>query len=410
MRMKFPLICFFLLLIIFSLFSYSLTHPSLVLLGWQPYWNFQTWMWKTFYNNRQLLAYSYVGIVSLLFATYLWILRTGERTKLKISWRQAAVAFAVIITPLIFSYNALSSDVFNYIFNAKMVLVYKANPHTVAAQLYSYDPWTRFMTNTYSWAPYGYGWTAISLLPYPLGLGKFLPTWLIYRLFSVLSLGLLFLTYLYFSKHFQKEKFSLYDAALIFLHPLILIEIISNSHNDIWMMWMAILSLGMMLKKDRKWWHILLSAVLLGTSTTIKLGTMMLEPIWLALLIRPWIKIPAKNKLISTGLRLWDEHWPTLASMAMLIPLMTPRSRQFHAWYLTWVMVWLPFIKFKPWKYMVLWFSFFTMLRYVPWLLTDQFGDAIEFQQKMINWIPFILFPFLYGMWFLLTQKKKAKK
>src|SRR5258708_35427326 len=164
---------YFLLFVLYTLFSYSLVHPSLVLVTWKVYWQYQTWIWKNLFNNHQLLAEVYAGLIIVLFATYFLILSKLQTFRTQPFQLKMFVPYLFLLIPLFVSYNALSYDVFNYIFNAKMVVVYHANPHLVAAMHYDFDPWTRFMSNTYGLAPYGYGWTTISLLPYILGLNKF---------------------------------------------------------------------------------------------------------------------------------------------------------------------------------------------------------------------------------------------
>ena len=128
------LLLYFLLLVIYTIFSYSLTAPNLVLNSWPPYWRFQTWMWNNFFNNRQLLTYSYLILLVSLFMTYFRIIKIWPKTR-KMTWWLPLL----ITSPLILSNNALSYDVFNYIFNAKMVVVYQANPHLQMALSFATD-------------------------------------------------------------------------------------------------------------------------------------------------------------------------------------------------------------------------------------------------------------------------------
>src|SRR5690606_16427971 len=153
--------------------------------------SFQQWMWQTFFENRELMTYVYVGIVAVAFALYWAVTRDFNRKNVRLT----LITSLLILSPLLLAYNALSHDVFNYIFNAKMVRVYQADPHNKVALDFPQDDWLRFMHNTHTPAPYGYGWTAMSLVPSAIGMDKFVITWELFRLFSVVSLVLLFGTY-----------------------------------------------------------------------------------------------------------------------------------------------------------------------------------------------------------------------
>ncbi|MBU0578649.1 hypothetical protein KJ628_01565 [Patescibacteria group bacterium] len=370
------LLLYFLLLTIYAVFSYSLTAPNLVLTSWPPYWRFQTWMWSNFFNNRQLLTCSYLALLISLFITYFKIIKTWPKKQQISRWLPLLIA-----SPLILSNNALSYDVFNYIFNAKMVVVYQANPHLQTALNFAGDNWTRFMHNTHTPAPYFYGWTSLSLLPYFLGGGKFLPTWLIFRLFSFLSFGLLS----YLTIQFSQLK-SLKWQLILLLNPLLLIEVVSNVHNDLWMMTPALAAMLLITRKKTNK-NILISFALLLFSASIKLATLALIPLWLALVL-PWKKAwPKFHKFITSS-------WPLLVSILLFLPLLTPRSKQFLPWYLIWSLVWLPLInkKWQAWKISLLVLTISSMLRYAPYLWAGNYDGSAVSQQQLITWIPFILF------------------
>jgi hypothetical protein len=412
MKLKLFYGLYFCLLVLYAIFSFSLTDPNLVLLNWSPYWNFQQWMWQTFFHNPQLLTWTYVSLITALFVGYFGLTHEVVKTK-KYSSKMLGIGYLFLILPLLFSYNMLSHDVFNYIFNAKMVLIYHANPHVKVALDYSYDDWTRFMHNTHTPAPYGYGWTIFSVLPYMLGIGKFLLTWLVFRTLSIISIGILLAGLLYISKFLpasttEDKKQSMFWSGLVFLflNPLFLIELVSNSHNDLWMMAPALCAFGLVLslrKAKLKWGVVALSAVLLGFSISVKLATGLLLPIWLFFILfhfHVWARLhnmlikinkPAAEAL-SFGVNFLHMHWPVVCAGLLFLPLLTDRSQQFHPWYLTWILVWLPLISQKWLRNSVLVFSYFSLLRYIPWLLNGGFSDQVIFQQKLITWVVPVLF------------------
>jgi len=386
-------IIYFLLLTVYLLFSYSLTAPNLVLNSWGPYWNFQTFMWETFFNNRQLLSYSYILIILTLFLTYFFIINLLKNSKFKIQNSKFIVIYLLVIFPLLLSNNALSYDVFNYMFNAKEVILYQANPHLQIPLDFPQDDWLRFMHNTHSVAPYGYGWTILSLIPYSLGMGKFLPTWVLFRLFSLFSITLLFFSLRFLAKKLD-IKLSIYNYAILFLNPLFLIEVISNSHNDLWMMAPAIAAFALVIKiqnPESRIKNILLSGILLTFSISIKMATLVLVPVWLILALNNF-KFSNWNLF-----RILKKNLILLSSVALFIPLLTERSKQFLPWYLLWSLVWISLLitnkKTKHWVNLLLIFSFTAMFRYVPYLWYGNYEANVELWQKIITWsaIPIFL-------------------
>ena len=384
------LVIYFLLLTVYTVFSYSLTAPNLTLISWSPFVQFQAWMWKTFFNNRPLLTQTYLALIIALSTTYIQLFKNWPKTK-KFNWQLPIL----LSLPLLFSNNALSYDVFNYIFNARMVLVYHANPHLKVALDFANDDWTRFMHNTHTPAPYFYGWTGLSLLPYLAGGGKFLATWLSFRLFSWLSLG--GLSWILIKNSRQNRWLS-----MTLLNPLLLIEVVSNSHNDLWMMVPAVFSMLLISKKqDSK--TSFFSFILLLFSTSMKLATLALLPLWLTFIF-PWKKIlPQLQKWLKN-------NWGFISSVLMFLPLLTPRSKLFLPWYLTWPLIWLPLIdnKWKIWKTSLLILASSVLLRYVPFLWAGNYDGPVYSQQLLITWVPigiFLLAKIINSSWRSVSTK-----
>lgn len=372
----------------YSLFSYSLTDPNLVITTWQPYWNFQQWMWQTFFHNPVLLTITFSIFIAVFFAIYFYSFNKLKKQN-KYSSKDLFIKIFFSLSPLFFSYNALSHDVFNYMFNAKMVTLFHVNPHIKVALDFSFDNWTRFMHNTHTPAPYGYGWTIFSLIPSLLGFNKFIITWFIFKVISWISYILLFLGLQKLSQKLNNKNLSSEHTWLIFANPLIFIEILSNLHNDLWMLVPAIAALALIIKKPKKriFWTAFLSLLLLSFSISTKLATIVVIPFWLHWISQWFIKINlTKSKKLFSKEKI-KEIFPLLISIALFLPLLTLRSQQFLPWYLSWSFIWLPFITFLPWKNLLIAFSLSSLLRYIPWLLTGGFEGAVLPQQKLITWI-----------------------
>lgn len=400
------------LLLLYAIFSYSLTDPNLVLSGWDPYWAFQTWMWRTFFDNPHLLSYVFAGLVVVLFGAFSWFLfDSPTRKSLEfVPTKKTLIIYLLIISPLIFSYNALSHDVFNYMFNAKMVAVFHADPHQKVALDYAYDDWLRFMHNTHTPAPYGYGWTAFSLLPYFSGFNKFLSIWWMFRLVEVVAIYLLYVALQWLSKQVQGRSLTVKELLPLFLNPLFLIEVVSNMHNDLWMLIPAMLAVALAAMPTQgrnvlaKWSGVIL---LLAFSISIKYATIALLPIFLVIIVgriliekvlMARIPIAARwpqlgEKLTGWVDRLWLRFTPQIASVLLFLPLLVPRSQLFHPWYLLWPLVWLPLIKHSAWRNLLLWFSLTSLLRYIPWLYEGGFSEHTVLHQQLITFSAlFLLF------------------
>lgn len=397
-------IFYFLSLVAYAVFSYSLTAPNLVLSTNPTFWKFQTYMWKTFFNNRELLTQTYFALIGIIFFNYLFFVSQALKQKLK-SFKLILILFLALAAPLLISNNALSYDAFNYIFNAKMVSVYHADPHIQVALDFPDDSWTKFMHNTHTPAPYGRAWTYLSLIPFSLGMGKFVITWLSFRLFSLLPLiALLFIFWKY-----QKRVNHTWAIFLIF-NPLILIEVISNFHNDFWMITPAILSLLLVDSQKNKKINlsfvikVLISIVLLGLSIWIKLATLLLIPIWLLILIKNKLKDIPHFYSLANG-------WPVLASLVMFVPLLTSRSQWFHPWYLAWTIAFIPLFSKKnkiatAWATSLLVLSISSMYRYLPFLWHNNYDGDVLSWQRMITFVPFAIILLLSFKKVVFNKKK----
>lgn len=407
------LAAYFATLLVYTLFSYSLTDPNLVLTNIPAYWNFQQWMWQVFYADKRLLITAYSLLIFIMFGIYWKLIQVLRNKELKLSVSDTILSYLVLISPLFLAYNALSHDVFNYIFNARMVVEYGADPHTTAALTFNGDPWLRFMHNTHTAAPYGRGWTILSLAAYSLGFGKFLLTWLSFRLLAIISVIVAYLSLRYFSRQVLKKELKVAAAALVFLNPLFLIEVVANQHNDLWMIAAAAAGLALfistIMEKSISKPLLLAGVVLWLLSIYFKLATLVLAPIFILFVALRISKNNIEAKYFSSKLKMlqplfqralaWitkivNSYVPDMAAALLFIPLLTSRAQQFHPWYLLWIIVWLPFMRIKLFRELIIIFSLTSMLRYLPWMYNDGYSAEILFQQKLITWI----LPALYAL------------
>lgn len=379
---------YLLLFIFYTVYSYVLTDPNLTLINFAPFIKFQNFLWQNVLPNQFLRSAIYFVLMVLLFINYFALIKNLKENKIN-SQKKLCHYLLLISLPLLLAYNALSYDVFNYIFNGKILINYKANPHVRVALDYPADPWVRFMNNTHTPAPYGYGWTAVSVIPYVLGFGKFITTWFSFKLFSLLGI---FITFSVIAMIMKKEKIKDHwqKMAILFLNPLFLIEFLGNGHNDLWMIWPALLAIYYLKYYKNNFLYILFMVILMTVSISIKFSTIALAPLLIYLLFEEQFK---KLKPFEKIYQLVDTYFYDFASILMFLPLFTARSRHFLPWYLTWSLIFLPLLKSKIWKELLLVFTVSSMLRYLPWVIRlpwMNFGidnSCLTSVQVLVTWL-----------------------
>ena len=146
-----------------SLFLYSFTQVDLGLTLSQA--SIIQTLQKSFqqigFFNRPLSSALFIAVLISLFASYLGILYLSYKNKIsrKIFWSLLLATTGI----LVFSYNAFSYDLFNYIFDAKIVTHYQQNPYFHKALDFPNDPMLSFMRWTHRLYPYGPAWLGITI-------------------------------------------------------------------------------------------------------------------------------------------------------------------------------------------------------------------------------------------------------
>lgn len=314
--------------------------------------------------QRPLATLIFVLLSLVFILVYLYLVRKYSTPGWNILFFLAAAG--------IFAYPMFSYDLFNYIFNTKMILIYHANPHVQAAIEFSADPMIRFMQNVHSPAPYAYGWTLASLLP---GLvwfsGKFtLAFWAMKAFIVAFWLGQLWILKKLVAKLFTQEPWRFW---LFALNPLVLVETLINGHNDVVMMFLALLSYWFWLNfaKVKTFIFLLLSA-------SIKYATIIL-----LLLGLQGPSLQAKRLDI-----------PTLASLALFLVTFT-RPDQLHSWYLIWA---FSFAVLSRSKWLVSVFTALTfgaLLRYAPYIYFGHWDPPVYLLRNLIWGASLVIAPLL---------------
>jgi hypothetical protein len=273
------------LALIIGLFLYSYTQVDLNLtLSELSLWQvFQKFFQHIGYFDRPFSTILFVVIVLLIFLFYILFLRLARFWNIRGFWI-LIIATTLVLT---FSYNAFSYDLFNYIFDAKIVTFYHQNPYEHKALDYLYDPWITFMRSTHRVYPYGLTWLGLTIPLSFLGFNVFLPTLYLFKALMAAS----FLGTVYFLKKIidnVKIQNAWYGISLFAFNPLVLIESLVSAHNDIVMMFFAIFALYLLLSKKY-----IFSFTFLAVSIGIKFATVLLLPVFIYIAI-----MQLKNKTI----------------------------------------------------------------------------------------------------------------
>ncbi len=180
------------------------------------WWNwFRSLVIQIGYFRRDLSFIIYCFLVAVLFILY----RLVKKTKVdpvKLAVLIGAVAF--------FSYPFLSHDFFNYIFDARIFTFYHKNPYLFKALDFPGDPYLRFMHWTHRTYPYGPVFLPLTFIPSFLSFGKFVLNYFFFK-------GLF--VFFYWLGVYVLNKISRKQAIVLATHPLIIVEGLISSHNDI---------------------------------------------------------------------------------------------------------------------------------------------------------------------------------
>jgi len=372
------MLAFLITWLLLAIYSFTRRDLNLILYNFFPYSKF-------WHQARELLTQlgyyqrpfaTLIFFILLLIFIFLYFKLIHQKLLPSKSWLKWLVPIAIIG---IISYPMFSHDIFNYLFNAKMVLIYKANPHIHTAIEFPRDLMLRFMHNVHTPAPYAYGWTIISLLP---GL-----TWLTQKLtlsFWIMKLfiALFWLAQLWILKKLIKKLFPKQSWRwwLFALNPLVLMETLIIGHNDVAMMFPVLLSYWFLIKSKKlfdKPWR--LSLFLLLISVSIKYATIVLLPLYFL-----------KSKLKKVDL-------PTLSAL-LLFSLMFTRLDQMHSWYFIWAFSFAVLSKSRQFLAIFTALSLGALFRYLPYIYYGSWNPPVYLYRQLIWLVSLLLAPLVYRL------------
>lgn len=354
---KFLFFVYPLSIILLFLYSQTQIDLNLFLFKFEAWVKFQRFFQNIGYFQRPLSTYIYLLILALLFLSYSGFLFLAKKNKITDKQVWKLIIFSAVL--LTFSYNAFSYDLFNYIFDAKIVTHYGQSPYFHKALDFPGDPMLNFMHWTQRTYPYGPGWLALTVPLSFVGLNFFLPTILMFK--TLASIAYLGTAYFIGEILKIKDKKNVVFGIIFFaLNPLVIIEGLVSAHLDIVMMFFGVLSFYLMFKNKN-----FFSVLSLVFSTSVKFATGFLLPLLL-------LSIFKKDKLTF-------EKFLSFSIILMVITVIISSVRtNFQPWYLLEVLPLAALVSKKTYIFIpAVVLSFFSLLIYVPFLYSGNWNPPI---------------------------------
>lgn len=368
---QFIIILYSIFLSLFTIFSYLFVDDNILSLN-NVYSGFA-------FSSRLLTAIFYTAFIFISFVFYGSFIWLGLKKRLKI--KQISILVGVTTVTLFFSYPAmLSYDIFNYIMTSKILFLYHENPYIVMPIELVGESLLSFTHAANKIALYGLSWVLLTGMPYLLGFGNFLITIFSFKLFiSIFYLATIFLIW--------KISKNIIPVILFAFNPLIIIETLIGTHNDIVMIFFALLSFFVFLRKK-----IFFALLLFILSILIKYTTLLLIPIFLYLL---WKTIKRE-----------EINWKGIFYFSCILMyagfLFSPIREEIYPWYAIWF---LSFSFLVPSNrallYISLAFSFGLLFRYIPFMLTGTHADLTPIIKSVVTFTP----PLLVGLYLIIKKK-----
>ena len=370
-----------------TIFSYAYVDLNLTLTKNELVLKIVSSLQQIGYFNRPQATIIFALIIFISFILFVFNLILALKGSISIRFILISTAISTLV--LFFSYPFLSSDLFNYIFDAKILLTYHANPYTHKALDFPQDDWIRFMRWTHRYSPYGPIWLLISLIPSLIGFGKFITTLFAFKIF--IGIFHLLNTWLIYKilKIINPKQQNL-GTAMYGLNPIFLIEGVANAHNDVMLATFILLSVYLFALKKSS-----LSIFANLTGTLVKYIPLLNLPI---LLLFTFKKIGNAKTLIILNFITFALFTYLYSSFKVSVPFISAGATQvqFQPWYLFWT---LPFLALIP-SFATICFSILISLgaqfRYLPFLY---YGDwthpgSLNFMMLMVI-LPICIFTLL---------------
>lgn len=384
-----------------AIFSYAYVDLNLTISQNPLAVQFVSFMQQLGYYNRPTATALYTLLILLLFSFFIFNLWLFYKSKIGAKYLALSTIANTFI--LIFAYPFLSSDLFNYLFDAKIILTYHVSPYTHRALDFPNDDWIRFMRWIHRYSPYGPLWLGMSLVPAALGLGKFIVNFLTFKLF-IAAFHLINSYFIFKILGKIAPQKALLGTAFYALNPLLLLEGVANAHNDSILATFLLANIFFLVNVKN------ISALLsIVAGTLIKYIQILTLPAFILHSVFKKIKI---NQLIMMNLLVMAVFTYLFSSFRITVPFVSSGATQvqFQSWYLFWTIPFIALLPKLPLIIIALAVSVGAMARYLPYLYYGDWSQpgTTDFMTQMIV-IPPIVGVLLYSIIFFKDSKKWKK-
>ncbi len=304
--------------------------------------------------NRPVSTYLYIAVFAILFFLYLATIRLVSKNKL--SRKKIWLAIFIVTGILTLSYNAFSYDLFNYVFDAKIVTFYHQNPYIHKALDFPNDPMLSFMRWTHRVYPYGPIWLGLTIPLSFVGANIFIVT--VY-LFKIMIASFFLLTVWSIERIGKTLKFEnvLLPVVAFAFNPFVLSESLVSAHNDIVMMGLALYATSLLMDKKT-----VKGSVVYILSIGLKFATAFSFAGYILLLLFKKTKYVIEASII-------------LSIVAVIVASM---RTNFQPWYLLYVVPFAVLLIGKRYaRYPLYIFSTASVIYYIPFLYSGNWNDPI---------------------------------
>lgn len=309
--------------------------------------------------HRPLATIIFLSLLLSMYGCYLYFLK--NRPKI---W-----VLIVSVVIFIFSYPALTYDLFNYITTAKVLYTYHENPYVVMPIEIPNEQYLAFTRAANKVALYGPVWLLVTAVPHALGFGNIWATILAFKLVNAAAF-LLFCLLIY------KWTKNLTNVIFFAFNPLVLIEVLMNGHNDIYMMILALVALRYK------------NVLALVASWFIKGATIVVTPLL-------FLKIPWDKMLVYA-------YW--LLSFVFFV--VGPLREELYPWYAIWLIAPAALLSYKShkflWQFTIV-LSFALELRNLPYMWMGYYEGPGPLLRMVLTVIPIAI----YLSWFSWRKIKR---
>ena len=375
------LVLFFGVLSVLLVFSYGYIDPNLTLSTNPVFLHIQEPLKNLAYHQRQVATILFFAILIVLFFCYVIFLKNQE--KLFYSWKKTLLILSMSAVILVLSYPALTYDLFNYILTAKVTYQYHENPYIVMPIEIPNEPNLAFTRAANKVALYGPVWILLTAIPNYVGGGNVWRTIIAFKLMNAM-------VYVGFSYFIYRVTKNLTNVIFFALNPLVLIEVLMNGHNDIYMMMLALGGLILWQKKG------------LGNMIT---GDLALFASW-------WVK--GATVILAPLLFLKNISWERILFIAycllsFIFFVVAPIREELYPWYAVWLVMTASLLPFKSHRYLLgftIALTFALELRNLPYMWMGYYEGPGPLLRTLLTVVSVGTYISYLGIRYVLTKRK----